>query len=103
MAKSKIVEIVAVGRGEFPMDMLRYDSCWPASEVDSYVIADSLKKYGEWQVVLRKNVDAGVREPWMKPRWSSFGVQLVEYRGATSYFKDFKDRFVVPIGGTNES
>ena len=37
-AAQNAIEFDVQGRGEFPVDMLRYDLCWPATETDSNLI-----------------------------------------------------------------
>lgn len=39
-----IVDFAVRGFGEFPLDMLRYDSAWPATESDSYRMRDEGKR-----------------------------------------------------------
>lgn len=62
------------GRGRFPMDMLRYDHCWPLHSVDSQTILDTAtEEYRNkvWTVQVASNV----RE-FTKARWMSFGVGI---------------------------
>ena len=63
------------GCGKFPIDMLRYDSCFPSSEPDSYEILDERKE----RTVQLTHYGDRQWEPG-KPRWSSFGWQVVEHR-----------------------
>jgi hypothetical protein len=35
MATGKTVRFTVRGRGQFPFDMLRYDSCYPQSGIDA--------------------------------------------------------------------
>ena len=44
MSNNKVVYAKVMGSGEFPLDMLRYDSCCPATEKDSGVIRSTFKK-----------------------------------------------------------
>ena len=64
------------GRGEFPIDMLRYDRCHPASSEDCDKIARSFTGFGEWTVTVAKDS----RRSWTVARWSSFGVKLEELK-----------------------
>ena len=58
----------------FPIDMLRYDSCWPATEQDAAAITKGFRSsYGVSAVV---EMDAA-RE-WAVGRWKSFGCTLEE-------------------------
>lgn len=70
------------GRGEFPIDMLRYDQCSPATEVDSGLIEQSMTKYGSWEIYVKTNLKPtklrvpAAFYPWTKERWESFGVKI---------------------------
>ena len=75
------------GKGDFPTDMLRYDSCYPATEQDSYIIEQSFRKFSSWEVYVRKvsrnSKTTRKKSPlcdWTVGRWESFGArfQLVE-------------------------
>ncbi len=63
--------IFVKGRGAFPIDMLRYDSCVPATESDSYRIAGPEDE--ERRIRLR-TFSENVRDngPTLG-RWQSFG------------------------------
>lgn len=69
---------IATGRGEFPLDMLRYDSCWPRYEVGTCHM--NVEGYREIQVTTY--VKDGRRNPSIQDftpaRWKSFGWNLVE-------------------------
>lgn len=66
----KFHTITITGRGAFPVDMLRYDCCFPASEHDSYAILHTFQKHEDWSIRLSKYSDSS--EPWTLARWSSF-------------------------------
>jgi hypothetical protein len=58
------------GRGQFPLDMLRYDSCWPESQADVTELGATHDRFAEKRarvVTLR-----GLSEP-TEGRWQSFG------------------------------
>lgn len=61
---------IVSGAGEFPIDMLRYDACWPASEADSSEITSN----GLRRVALRHRS----LFPLTPGRWNSFGWKIVE-------------------------
>lgn len=79
MAKRYYQTFTVESNFSFPIDMLRYDGCFPASEVDSGVISRSLTdferpvkvKIGRW--VHGK----GYSEPTIG-RWESFGCKVSE-------------------------
>lgn len=60
---AKIYEFTVEGRGPFPLDMLRYDSCWPASR-DAVVNMEDTRDMR--QVRLRS-----YNQPTLA-RWNSF-------------------------------
>lgn len=56
----------------FPLDMLRYDSCFFVNESDARALeANNLRSGGE--IKLRRYVEHGLREAPTEARWSSFG------------------------------
>ena len=65
-------------RGAFPVDMLRYDRCHPASGEDAHAIAQSLAQHPHepYRVVLKALSRS--REHWTKARWRSFGAEIVK-------------------------
>ena len=69
--------MVIKGKGDFPIDMLRYDDCFPATESDSYAIAKTFDSYGEWEICVKKQVRtySKVRD-WTNGRWASFGCSM---------------------------
>ena len=64
-----------IGQGEFPLDMLRYDGCYPQCESDSA----TMRKDGLREVTLQKTLDRGhpnrSHRIWSPTvgRWNSFG------------------------------
>jgi len=65
-AAPKQFEFTVTGTGQFPVDMLRYDSCWPATESDS-------TRLGGGPVMEPRSVTVrGLRRPTVG-RWKSFG------------------------------
>jgi hypothetical protein len=60
------------GKGSFPIDMLRYDLCWPATGEDSSMI----------EAVVHPRLTRQIRMRGLKPptvaRWASFGWTVVE-------------------------
>jgi hypothetical protein len=69
----QIERFTVVGRGEFPYDMLRYDSCCPDRSEDASAMRDGV---GQRQVQLRRYaVNSG--GPTVE-RWQSFGWSVVK-------------------------
>jgi len=60
---------VVEGCGEFPFDMLRYDSCWPRTA------DDAAKLYSMWRERRRVELSAADGKRWQPTtaRWASFG------------------------------
>lgn len=72
-----LYEFTVVGNGSFPVDMLRYDQCWPAKEAtDSVALATSLMRVNSYKDDQRRNVTLiGLRAP-TEGRWQSFGWKV---------------------------
>lgn len=71
MAKTNTM--IISGSGQFPVDMLRYERAYPASENDSYAIAETFNgKSSVWSIHVTKTTNA----PWTVERWHSFGVRI---------------------------
>lgn len=70
----------------FPLDMLRYDNCVPATEADSNAIEKSINgdssTHGVLRVTLRRfAVDNDrYRQRSALDRWLSFGWHVVDYK-----------------------
>lgn len=63
------------GRGSFPIDMLRYDVCWPTTEKAANTIARSFQPaQGEMTVELESTLH---NRPTVA-RWESFGWTVIE-------------------------
>ena len=74
------------GTGGFPIDMLRYDNCIPASEEDAHTIERVCNPmlWGEeptWTVQVKKYSDLKGHGYWTEGRWNSFGCTLEETAG----------------------
>lgn len=79
MPKEKLHYFIVEGTGDFPVDMLRYDACWPRFEsgpTGAYNILtpDNLKERAT-----PRRVELVSRRSPMRPRWSSFGWEVVEH------------------------
>lgn len=76
MAQAK--QFTVQGRGLFPMDMLRYDACWPATGTDveliSVTIAD-VEGRERWTTP-RKVILSSASKPTAE-RWLSFGWRVL--------------------------
>lgn len=72
------VTFVVRGRGEFPIDMLRYDSAVPLNGSDVTSVATDWAPGAARNVTLRRFYPAGgVAAPTVE-RWRSFGWVVVE-------------------------
>jgi hypothetical protein len=75
---AKTVMFTVEGGGTFPIDMLRYDACYPASEADSYAtewnVGDGLRR-----VTLKHRVtkDECLNHYPTEDRWKSFTWNIV--------------------------
>lgn len=69
-------EVTVEGTGAFPIDMLRYDTCYPATEKDANAIRETfLDSKGVTRVTLNRR-SVSDREP-QYARWQSFGWHVV--------------------------
>ncbi len=67
------------GRGPFPLDMLRYDRCSPASECDSAQIRKTFQRGDSEERAInlfRPDLPNAVLAP-TEGRWDSFGYTVV--------------------------
>lgn len=76
------------GSGNFPVDMLRYDGCYPHRSEDAIEIGISIgvreaKRPGEGYSVQvsRQRKTKAEAENWTVGRWASFGWTLKVLRG----------------------
>ena len=69
-------------RGCFPIDMLRYDQCFPLQGTDAAAITDSQNSFlrgsslEDRQIIVMKFSER--KAVWCKDRWKSFGCLLEE-------------------------
>ena len=75
---TKRFKFTVEGTGAFPVDMLRYDSCWPLNQAhDSVAIASSFSTRNlgvPWKISL-----VGNKEPTCG-RWASFGWKVTDWK-----------------------
>lgn len=82
------IKISVTGSGEFPIDMLRYDGCFPLSEGDSGLIESSYShsiaspEAGEFPPIKIKVIllKPNGYKHWTPSysRWKSFGWEVIE-------------------------
>ena len=63
------------GAGAFPVDMLRYDQCYPRTEEDSHLI--EVPTFEPRDVVLTKTHVYKLNTQLTARRWASFGWELL--------------------------
>jgi hypothetical protein len=68
------------GSMSFPVDMLRYDSCFPFSETESYKIIKCMEgnNRGPVRVIVHRYRSSGMSKEPNAQRWQSFGWKIVE-------------------------
>lgn len=79
MAKNYRYEFAVSGNNPFPLDMLRYDCCWPRSSADVSKLSQAANNRtgsGIIEVTL-----VGTKEPTVE-RWRSFGWHVTGAYGA---------------------
>ncbi len=62
----------------FPLDMLRYDSCWPESGEDALRIEKSVQEHPRerYTVTVCRHSTAKRDAGWTPGRWQSFGCAI---------------------------
>lgn len=65
---------VTSGPWQFPIDMLRYDACWPRSQEDATKISLNIRT-GENVQSVELAYDTRISKPTPK-RWESFGWKV---------------------------
>lgn len=67
---------ITVKLGQFPLDMLRYDACYPATQVDVVAMSEySSEPYTPQIVTVRKITDSKCNG-FTPARWQSFGCDI---------------------------
>lgn len=77
-----LVEFRVEGTRDFPLDMLRYDSCWPRNSDDAITIGQTLARddlgvFGMKQVCLIRYCRTKNMPGVTNGRWASFGWNVV--------------------------
>lgn len=67
------------GRHPFPIDMLRYDACFPASETESHKINATFDggRIETTRVTLARYIRADMKQEPTSGRWHSFGWTVI--------------------------
>jgi len=81
MAKEWAIMFIVTGRTHFPVDMLRYDSCWPRSSEAATEISFSLSDDGcrTFHKIELTHIGHGIEGKMWRPtykRWESFGWKV---------------------------
>ena len=71
---NKTIQFSVMGRGAFPLDMLRYDCCWPTDQASVEIIRNSPNTDDLQQVDLSM-IDN--HRPTL-PRWNSYGWTVAD-------------------------
>ena len=62
---------------EFPLDMLRYDRCYPYDPADAARIGATLQREHDRDLPIKvATIREGKQEPWTKERWRSFSCVI---------------------------
>lgn len=64
-----MTQFYVIGGGEFPLDMLRYDRCWPATSQDAATVSAEVPRR---RVVCLQTNEARITVR----RWESFGWRV---------------------------
>ena len=78
MTAPKVKTYEVVGSGEFPLDMLRYDQAWFASEAQANIVQHS---YTNGDRFTRRTVTVSSHKLPTVGRWASFGWTVSDTSG----------------------
>lgn len=72
MARKTVCDFTVTGTFPFPLDMLRYDTCYPADHESVVAIEESIQRvnYRTYTVKLRSRVSAPTQERWHSFQWT---------------------------------
>jgi len=82
MRETPWIEIIVEGAGQFPFDMLRYDSCFPKGEEDAAAMESHRRE--------RRRVTLCSPSVPTKDRWDSFMWRVIEYKRKDGRFEYVK-------------
>ncbi len=68
-----IRQFTVSGHGDFPLDMLRYDRCWPRTSEDSAL----MEAGGQRHVVLNRYTEGRHGPVATEGRWKSYNWEVV--------------------------
>jgi len=79
VAKQIIYNLKVKGNGQFPIDMLRHDACWPHTEEDSAKICGLMNPRLRPDGICEVNLQTIQSLNWTPTsgRWKSFGWRVV--------------------------
>lgn len=85
MSKLIPIQVVVSGATPFPIDMLRYDGCFPLSEGDSNLIINSMKddSIRRFVILMRPHGFKSWKPSYAK--WKYYGWEVVETREKKGY------------------
>jgi hypothetical protein len=63
-----------IGSGQFPIDMLRQDQCFPLSDIDSNLIINSFSENKERSIKIMK-----LNDNFNYQKWKDHGWSLIEF------------------------
>jgi hypothetical protein len=69
-------EFAVHGVGRFPIDMLRYDSCFPTDQESALAIMDSNKIGKDHKLIRLSSIQDNSNWEPTKGRWESFGWRV---------------------------
>ena len=74
-----IKQFTVEGSGEFPIDALRTDECWPATAIDAAHIAANYRM-SDADAARRRKVTLATTAKYApnRQRWSSFGWRVID-------------------------
>lgn len=77
MPRTRFYEFKVTGESRFPLDMLRYDSCWPHHQEDVSTLGMAINRYPTGNRPIR--LVSSVKPPTID-RWASFGWRCFDIK-----------------------
>jgi hypothetical protein len=77
MAKLHLYEATVEGTDPFPLDMLRYDNCWPTREGEVEPAPGTRRVHVGTARAVQYPVVDGFGGPFHDDRWASFGWHVI--------------------------
>lgn len=76
-ARFEVIEFTVAGTGTFPLDMLRYDRCWPKTQEDTNAVRAGTNHPSKTHPLPVTLHSIGAAAPTIG-RWESYGWRVID-------------------------